>query len=35
MLQNDTAFAYVGVFSGTPYEIGYAYGQLFSEEMSA
>jgi len=35
IMQNSTDnYVYIGVFSGTNYDVGYAYGQIFGEEMA-
>jgi hypothetical protein len=34
-MEQDSNFVYIARLSGTPYEMGYAYGQLFGAEISA
>jgi len=33
-MQNGSTYIYVGIFNGSTYDVGYAYGQLFGEEMA-
>jgi len=33
-MTNGSTYIYVGIFNGSNYEVGYAYGQLFQQEMT-